>query len=120
MNEYLPGHPVRRGILAGARLRVRPRLLHRLAVPLVLLLVGASLSVSPAAPAHAACGNPVVCENQLPGTPQSVWDVPNPSTTIEGFADPFSVNVGGSINFKIKTSAATSAIDIYRIGYYGG
>src|SRR5215471_5745821 len=120
MNVYFPGHSARRGIFAGARLRVRPRLLHRLAAPLVLLLVGASLSVSPAAPARAACGNPIVCENQLPGTPQSVWDVPNPSTTIVGFSDPFSVNVGGSINFKIKTSAATYAIDIYRIGYYGG
>src|SRR5215472_14086122 len=119
MNEYFPGHSARRGILVGARLRARPWL-HRLAAPLVLLLVGASLAVSPAAPARAACGNPVVCENQLSGTPQSVWDVPNPSTTIQGFADPFSVNVGGSINFKIKTSAAAYAIDIYRIGYYGG
>src|SRR5215475_8053321 len=120
MNEYFPGHPARRGFLAGARLRVRPRLLRRLAAPLVLLLVGGSLSVSPAAPADAACGNPIGCENQLSGTPQSVWDVPNPSRTIEGFADPFSVNAGGSINFKIKTSAAAYAIDIYRIGYYRG
>src|SRR5215471_7077781 len=120
MNVYFPGHSARRGIFAGARLRVRPRLLHRLAAPLVLLLVGASLAVSPAAPARAACGNPIVCENQLPGTPQSVWDVPNPSTTIAGYADPFSVNVGGSINFKIRTLATTYAIDIYRIGYYGG
>jgi hypothetical protein len=99
---------------------MRPRPLRRLAVPLVMVLAAASLSISPAAPARAACGNPVVCENQLPGTPQSVWDVPNPSTTIEGFSDPFSVNVGASINFKIRTSATTYAIDIYRIGYYGG
>jgi methionine-rich copper-binding protein CopC len=120
MNEYSPGHPLRRGILAGVRLRVRPRLLRHLAAPIVIVLAAASLSVSPAAPARAACGNPIVCENQLPGTPQSVWDVPNPSTTIEGFADPFSVNAGGSINFKVRTSATTYAIDIYRIGYYGG
>src|SRR5215469_9255045 len=120
MNEYSPGHSARKGILVGTRLLVRPRPLRHLAAPLVIALAAASLSVSPAAPALAACGNPVVCENQLSGTPQSVWDVPNPSTTIEGFADPFSINVGGSINFKIKTSAATYAIDIYRIGYYGG
>jgi hypothetical protein len=85
-----------------------------------MVLAAASLSISPATPARAACGNPIVCENQLPGTPQSIWDVPNPSTAIQGFADPFSVNVGASINFKIKTSAAAYAIDIYRIGYYGG
>src|SRR5215470_14028913 len=120
MNEHSPGHSVRKGILAGARLRVRPRTLRQLAAPLVIVLAAASLSLSPAAPARAACGNPIVCENQLSGTPQSVWDVPNPSTTIEGFADPFSVNVGGSVHFKIRTSAATYAIDIYRIGYYGG
>ena len=67
-----------------------------------------------------SCGNPVACENQLPGTPQSVWDVTNPSTTIQGFADPFSVNIGNSIDFKIKSPASSYAIDIYRMGYYGG
>ena len=39
---------------------------------------------------------------------------------IQGFADPFSVNVGGSINFKIQTAASSYSIDIYRMGYYGG
>jgi methionine-rich copper-binding protein CopC len=85
-----------------------------------MVLAGAMLVLSPATPAPGACANPIVCENQMSGTPQSVWDVPSPSTAIQGFADPFSVNVGGSINFKIKTSAALYAIDIYRIGYYGG
>jgi len=62
----------------------------------------------------------VACENQLPGTPQSVWDVTNPSTTIQGFADPFSVNIGNPISFKIESPASSYAIDIYRMGYYGG
>ena len=93
------------------------------------LAVGpATASASPTASAsHAArqapasCANPVACENQLPGTPQSVWDVgPDDGTTIEGFADPFSVNIGQSINFKIKSLASSYAIDIYRMGYYGG
>ena len=45
--------------------------------------------------AAASCANPVACENQLPGTPQSVWDVSKgEGTTIQGFADPFSVNIG--------------------------
>jgi hypothetical protein len=71
--------------------------------------------------AHAACANPVVCENELPGTPQSQWDVgKGEGTTIQGFADPFSVNVGQSISFKISSPATAYAIDIYRMGYYGG
>jgi methionine-rich copper-binding protein CopC len=100
--------------------RHRGRSLRYLAIPMGLVTAGALLVVSPATAAHAACGNPVVCENQQTGTPQATWDVPNPSTSIVGFADPFSVAVGGTINFKIKTSAATFTIDIYRIGYYGG
>lgn len=88
--------------------------------PVVASLAGAVLVIEPATPAQAACANPIVCENQLPGTPQSVWDVTQPSTTIQGFADPFSVNVGGAINFKIQTSAASYKVDVYRMGYYGG
>ena len=91
-----------------------------LALPLVVVLAGALLSIMPAAPVQAACANPVACENQLPGTPQSVWDVSDDSATIQGFADPFSVNVGGSINFKIESPASSYTIDIYRMGYYGG
>ena len=91
-----------------------------LVVPIVVILAGALLAITHATPARAACANPIVCENQLPGTPQSVWDVPNPSANIQGFADPFSVNVGGSINFKIQSPASSYAIDVYRMGYYGG
>ena len=97
------------------------RMTALLAAPVAGVLVGALLAIAPAAPAQAACANPVVCENQLPGTPQSVWDVSEgQGTTIQGFADPFSVNVGGSINFKIKTPATSYTVDIYRMGYYGG
>ena len=62
----------------------------------------AARPVSGLPPAQAACANPIACENQLPGTPQSTWDVSSYSTTIQGFADPFSVNIGQSINFKIS------------------
>ena len=113
------------------RRKVRPgsRLLRCLAGPVVLALTGALLVFVPASPAHAAkvtkaaqltCANPVACENQLAGTPQTVWDVSSYSTAIQGFADPFSVNVGTSINFKIETSLSAYSIDIYRMGYYGG
>jgi hypothetical protein len=119
MSKHLAGNPARKPFATCASLRSRSRL-RRLAAPAVLVLAGALLVLSPTAPARAACANPIVCENQLPGTPQSTWDVTNPSTTIEGFADPFSVNVGGSINFKIRTPATLYAIDIYRMGYYSG
>ena len=91
-----------------------------LIVALVAGLGGGLPIITPSAPARAACANPVACENELPGTPQSVWDVSSYSTSIQGFADPFSVNVGGSINFKIRSPASSYQVDIYRIGYYGG
>ena len=86
-----------------------------------MIAVPAALTGSEAAAQAASCANPIVCENQLPGTPQSDWDVSNgEGATIQGFADPFSVNVGGSINFKISSPAKAYAVDIYRMGYYGG
>ena len=101
MSKHLAGSPARKPFLTRAAFRSRERLRY-LAAPAAFVLAGALLVLSPAAPAQAACANPIVCENQLPGTPQSTWDVSSPSTTIQGFADPFSVNVGQSINFKIK------------------
>src|SRR5215831_2959099 len=111
MYGHLRGGLARRQALTHHLSRARGRL--RLFVPTVVaVLAGALLTITPAVPAQAACANPVVCENQLPGTPQSVWDVPSPSSAIEGFADPF--------NFKIKSAASSYAVDIYRMGYYGG
>jgi hypothetical protein len=71
----------------------------------------------------AACGsNPIVCENQLPGSPQSEWDLPNGlgAASIVGFATDISVNHGQTVRFKVKTTASAYHIDIYRLGYYGG
>src|SRR6516162_7695602 len=66
--------------------------------------------------------NPIVAENQLPGTPQSVWAIQGTGDpTIQGFADNISVNLGQTVNFKIDdTAAAPYQIDIYRMGYYQG
>ena len=48
----------------------------------------------------------IACENSKPGTPQSQWDINGAgSSTIQGFATDISVNVGGTISFKIKTPA---------------
>ena len=120
MSKRLLGNKAGKSLLPHRWLAARGRVTGLLAVPVGAALVGALLAVTPAAPAQAACGNPIACENQLPGTPQSVWDVSNYSTTIQGFADPFSVNIGNAINFKIDSPASSYKVDIYRMGYYGG
>ncbi len=66
--------------------------------------------------------NPIVTENQLPGTPQSTWDINGAGdTTLQGYATNISVNVGQTVSFKITdTSLKPYHIDIYRMGYYQG
>ena len=66
--------------------------------------------------------NPIVAENQLPGTPSSVWSVAGAGdSTIQGFATNISVDHGQTVSFKINDSArAPYHIDIYRMGYYQG
>jgi hypothetical protein len=68
--------------------------------------------------------NPIVLENEKPGTPESVWQV-NPgddSTKIQGFTTSISTNVGETVDFKIdnQTGVGNYQINIYRLGYYGG
>ena len=91
----------------------------------LLLLCGFAIAVPAAARADsvaATCtGNAIVCENQLPGTPQSTWDVTDEGDKdIQGFATQISVNVGQSVQFKIDTTARAYKIEIYRLGYYQG
>ena len=70
--------------------------------------------------------NPIVTENAQIGTPASTWDIPTKDagdSSIQGFATDISVNVGGTINFKIDVNTGTDKtfnISIYRIGYYQG
>ena len=65
--------------------------------------------------------NAIVAENALPGNPASEWNiVGNADASIQGFATNLSVNKGETVNFKIKTDAASYSINIYRIGYYQG
>jgi hypothetical protein len=70
-------------------------------------------------------GNPVVIENQQPGTGD--WEIQWGSAgtdvggEIKGYASAASVNKGGSINFHISVKPAqTYTIDVYRIGWYQG
>src|SRR5450755_4279712 len=98
------------------------RLLVAAVLAVAMCTLGTLTGAAPGADAaRASCANPVACENQLPGTPKSQWSVTKAETgTIQGFADPFSVNVGQTISFKIQSPATAYAIDIYRMGYYGG
>jgi hypothetical protein len=68
------------------------------------------------------CGlNPVACENQLPGSPRSEWDIDGTGDpSIQGFATPFSIDHGSTVSFKVTTDAPAYRLDIYRLGYYGG
>jgi hypothetical protein len=66
--------------------------------------------------------NPIVCENlQATGVePPSLWDISGSGdSTIQGFTTDISVNVGGTIGFKVESGGQFEII-IYRIGYYGG
>jgi hypothetical protein len=68
--------------------------------------------------------NSIVSENDIPGTPKTVWDLGGGMTigdsTIQGFATDISVNKGNRIAFKVDSSTATNYVmPIYRLGYYG-
>jgi hypothetical protein len=84
-----------------------------------------ALAAAPTTTAAAAAStNPIVLENQKPGTPPSVWQI-DPgadSTTIQGFTTSISTNLGGKVDFKInnQTGNPNYQINIYRLGYYGG
>jgi Domain of unknown function (DUF4082) len=66
--------------------------------------------------------NPIVLENQKPGT--TAWEIPSTSqatTQIAGYGDATSINKGQAINLKISLEQAGQyQIDVYRLGYYGG
>src|SRR3954468_13318906 len=86
----------------------------------LLAAVAALVSIG-RTPRAQTCGNAIVCENNLPGNPESEWDVSGSGDpTLQGFTTDISVNKGGTIHFKVSTTAASFTIDIYRLGYYGG
>lgn len=96
-----------------------------LAVVLALSLGTALVIGVPVPAAAAACDAPVVnevaCENTKTGNPSSEWNITGSgSASIQGFATDISVNRGSTIGFKVKTTAASHRLDIYRMGYYAG
>jgi hypothetical protein len=92
----------------------------------VVLVLFACVAIAFGQPARGdqgcnAAANPVVCENALPGTDPSVWDISGAGdSTIQGFSTDISVNVGATIGFKINTNARAYTIQIFRTGYYQG
>jgi hypothetical protein len=104
---------------------------RRLGIVAVLLLavgiVGFTVRAqgTPSAAAAAPCDPPVVsviaCENSLPGSPPSEWQVDGSGdASIQGFATAMSAKPGETVSFKIKTTARALHVDILRMGYYQG
>ena len=93
---------------------------------LALVAVAVVIAVLPACVpgAPSPCGKYVgriPCENSLPGSPPSVWDVSGSGDpSIVGFATQFSVDHGQSVGFKVSTPATAYTIDVYRVGWYQG
>jgi hypothetical protein len=86
-------------------------------------LASLALTCTALVPGTALALNAIQVENALPGSPQSVWDIPTADAgdpSIVGFATDISVNKGETVHFKIRTDAAPYHIDIYRLGWYGG
>ena len=89
----------------------------------LFLLFGIQL-LGPAAQqnvAHAASANPIVVENQQPGTTSWQFDNFNKEARheIEGYASLTSVNKGSPLSFMVSLSTnAQYTMDIYRMGYY--
>jgi hypothetical protein len=74
-----------------------------------------------ALPTASLAQNPIVTENDLPGSPPSEWDVSGAGdANIQGYATDISIDQGETVYFKVKTDATDYKLDIYRLGYYDG
>src|SRR5437762_134174 len=104
------------------------RRLSRAVRPGSVLLLLALCMVMAAGVAHplraAAAANPVVVENQQPGT--NAWKITGPvsddtANQIKGYASATSVNQNDSITFYVSVNPIQAfTMDIYRMGWYGG
>ena len=106
--------PLSRRVLTGLR---RAAVLVVVTAAALVGLAGVPTPARAATPCTAPVVSPVACENTQPGT--TAWEV-TPDTSIEGFTTDISTDVGGRVDFKIRTAATRYTIDIYRLGWYGG
>src|SRR6266568_5017528 len=111
----------RRHALMNGRMRAGGvRFLIAMLLALILFGPAAPSAVKPAL----AATNPIVTENQQPGT--GAWLIGSQQSDdatgqIKGYASATSVNQNQSIALFITTNPAqTYTIDFYRIGWYGG
>ena len=62
----------------------------------------------------------MACENSKPGTPASEWDIQwTGDSQVQGFATSTSALPGGTVSLQDQ-GVESYAVDIYRLGYYGG
>jgi hypothetical protein len=95
---------------------------HLLVTGVVIAALALVPVTTPAASA-ADCSpgaNPISCENTRPGNPPSEWDVGEGDDDITAFTTDISTNVGGTVRFKVNTTAPTFRVEIFRLGYYQG
>ena len=89
-----------------------------------LLLIAVALTGRNSSALAKAADNPIVIENQQPGS--SGWRLTlnrasDATGQIKGYASATSVNKGQSITFYVSVNPAQSySIDVYRIGWYQG
>jgi hypothetical protein len=99
----------------ASRFFVRALVASVTALVLMLLDRGASRPIVHASPTT------IADENTKPGAAD--WDISGAGDPdIQGFATDISVNVGGTVHFKIAAPDAIAGykMDVYRLGYYGG
>jgi hypothetical protein len=67
-----------------------------------------------------ATPNPVLAENQRPGSPQ--WELVNPALAheIEGYAEAASVQPGETLRLHVSSVSPRFSIEVFRMGWYGG
>jgi hypothetical protein len=91
------------------------------------LIVAGLASFAPAQAARGHHPNPIVVENQHPGS--DLWRLPWPGfqvaddigLQIKGFAASATTHPGGEVDLKVTvTPAQKFQVDILRLGYYGG
>src|SRR6266850_5665011 len=100
-----------------------PRGAHTYRLMGLCLSLLALLTLAPARVATQGSDNPIVLENQQPGSNGWMWtnvgdDV---NQQIKGYASATSVNQNETITFYVSVNPAQNyTIDFYRFGWYGG
>lgn len=83
-------------------------------------LVGLTLASQSGLASTAQANNPILLENNKPGTYD--WELSDWSghNVIEGYANKTSVPRGSTISFYVNTTASRYTIEIFRLGWYNG